>query len=194
MVELKELLQTKDADALRAVKLWMFQENLRLEQERMALAEERESIERERAELEQLKERFTKERVRLRDELDALNHKTVIERKKLREDNLFFEKKFAILQDGFRKLEEDRKQCEREKKSIERERKLLLEEAEAPIGSASAVALLFRNVNNPLALRKRYKDLLKIFHPDNLFGDGELAQQINKEYLRRKQEENRMAK
>ena len=56
-------------------------------------------------------------------------------------------------------------------------------------GSFTAVQLLFRGVNNPLALRKRYRDLIKIFHPDNLFGDGELAGQINKEYLKRKQEE-----
>ena len=33
------------------------------------------------------------------------------------------------------------------------------------------------------------RNLIKIFHPDNLFGDGELAGQINKEYLKRKQEE-----
>ena len=53
----------------------------------------------------------------------------------------------------------------------------------------TVVQLLFRGINNPLALRKRYRDLIKIFHPDNLFGDGELAGQINKEYLKRKQEE-----
>ena len=48
------------------------------------------------------------------------------------------------------------------------------------------VDILFRSIkNNPLALRKRYKDLLKIFHPDNLYGDGQLVQRINQEYLRR---------
>ncbi len=46
--------------------------------------------------------------------------------------------------------------------------------------------LLFRGATNPLALRKRYKDLMKIFHPDNLSGDGELVQMINREYNRRK--------
>jgi len=30
------------------------------------------------------------------------------------------------------------------------------------------VRMLFRGINNPLALRKRYRDLVKIFHPDNL--------------------------
>ena len=126
----------------------------------------------------------------LRDELDALNRRTVMERKRLKEESLFFEKKMAILQDGFRQLEEDRKK-------LEKERRLLREEEVSPKASdedgtentLTVVQLLFRGVNNPLALRKRYRDLIKIFHPDNLFGDGELAGQINKEYLKRKQEE-----
>ena len=88
------------------------------------------------------------------------------------------------------RLEEDRKK-------FEQERQILIEEAREQQatgqatgeGSFTAVQLLFRGVNNPLALRKRYRDLIKIFHPDNLFGDGELAGQINKEYLKRKQEE-----
>ena len=50
-------------------------------------------------------------------------------------------------------------------------------------------AVLFRGVSNPLALRKRYKDLLKIFHPDNLCGDAELVQMINREYEKRKKAE-----
>jgi hypothetical protein len=131
-------------------------------------------------------ERFQK----LRDELDELNRRTIMERKRLKEENLFFEKKMAILQEGFRQLEEDRKK-------FEQERQILIEEAreqqatgqDPGEGSFTAVQLLFRGVNNPLALRKRYRDLIKIFHPDNLFGDGELAGQINKEYLKRKQEE-----
>ena len=113
-----------------------------------------------------------------------------MERKRLREENLFFEKKMTILQDGFRQLEEDRKKFEQERQTLLKEaRERQTGEQELGEGSFTAVQLLFRGVNNPLALRKRYRDLIKIFHPDNLFGDGELAGQINKEYLKRKQEE-----
>ena len=56
------------------------------------------------------------------------------------------------------------------------------------IQSAELVDVLFRNVNNPLALRKRYRELVKIFHPDNMFGDEEMMQLINKEFQRRKEE------
>ena len=56
-------------------------------------------------------------------------------------------------------------------------------------GGGDIGQILFRSVNNSLGLRKRYRDLVKIFHPDNLFGDEELSQMINKEYLRRKRED-----
>ena len=50
----------------------------------------------------------------------------------------------------------------------------------AAIGSA--VGLLFRNATNPLTLRKRYKDLMKIFHPDNIAGDHDMVLIINRIY------------
>jgi len=167
MIDWEEIIRTESTEELKEAKLWLFQENMRLQQER--------------TELEQAKDKFLEERVTLRDELDALNRRTVMERKRLKEESLFFEKKMAILQDGFRQLEEDRKKLEKERR--------LLREEEVTENTLTVVQLLFRGVNNPLALRKRYRDLIKIFHPDNLFGDGELAGQINKEYLKRKQEE-----
>ena len=96
----------------------------------------------------------------------------------------------AFYERQFRQLEEDRKRFEQERQTLLKEaREQQAGEQEFGEGSFTAVQLLFRGVNNPLALRKRYRDLIKIFHPDNLFGDGELAGQINKEYLKRKQEE-----
>ena len=176
MIDWEEVIKTESTEELKEIKLWLFQENMRLEQER--------------TELEQARNKFLDERVKLRDELDELNRRTVMERKRLKEENLFFEKKMAILQEGFRQLEEDRKRFEQERQTLLKEaREQQSGEQEFGEGSFTAVQLLFRGVNNPLALRKRYRDLIKIFHPDNLFGDGELAGQINKEYLKRKQEE-----
>ena len=161
MIDWEEVIKAESTEELKEIKLWLFQENMRLKQERSEL-------EQERTELEQARNKFLDERVKLRDELDELNRRTIMERKRLKEENLFFEKKMAILQEGFRQQATGQAPGE---------------------GSFTAVQLLFRGVNNPLALRKRYRDLIKIFHPDNLFGDGELAGQINKEYLKRKQEE-----
>ena len=176
MIDWEEVIKAESTEELKEIKLWLFQENMRLKQER--------------TDLEQARNKFLDERVKLRDELDELNRRTVMERKRLKEENLFFEKKMAILQEGFRQLEEDRKKFERERQMLmEEAREQQTMEQESDEGSFTAVQLLFRGVNNPLALRKRYRDLIKIFHPDNLFGDGELAGQINKEYLKRKQEE-----
>lgn len=176
MIDWEEVIKAESTEELKEIKLWLFQENMRLEQER--------------TELEQARNKFLDERVKLRDELDELNRRTVMERKRLKEENLFFEKKMAILQEGFRQLEEDRKRFEQERQTLSKEaRERQNREQEFGEVSFTAVQLLFRGANNPLALRKRYRDLIKIFHPDNLFGDGELAGQINKEYLKRKQEE-----
>jgi len=172
MIDWEEILRTESVEELKKVKRWLFQENMR--------------IENERKDLEQAQDKFLKERVKFRDEMDTLNRRTVLERKRLKEENLFFDKKMAILQAGFQQLEEDRKTFERQKQNYVHEEKV---RRECVIESGDIVEVLFRSVNNPLALRKRYRDLVKIYHPDNLFGDEELAQMINKEFLRRKKEE-----
>lgn len=127
---------------------------------------------------------------------DSLDKRTVFEKQRLKEEHLFFEKKLEILKDGFRNLEEERKRFEIEKRMLEEEIARLKEKtqnmqertyASATMGNVAEV--LFRNVNNPLALRKRYRDLIKIFHPDNPFGDEELVQQINREFVKRKSKE-----
>lgn len=42
--------------------------------------------------------------------------------------------------------------------------------------------LFFSGVRNEGALKKRYKDLIKIFHPDNEAGDNNTLLEINREY------------
>lgn len=174
MIDWEEIIKAENMDELKEAKLWLFQENMRLENERNEFIQSR--------------DKFFKERVKLRDELDDLNRRTVLERKRLKEENLFFEKKMMILQDGFRKLEEDRRSFEKEKRAMRAEIDRL-QEMNMESSANDTAEVLFRSVNNPLALRKRYRDLVKIFHPDNMFGDEELVQQINKEFVRRKKED-----
>lgn len=161
MIDWDAISKAETDDVLREAKLWLFQENIRLENERRELAASQ--------------KKFLEERVQLQKELDELNRRTVMERKRLREENLFFEKKMAILQDGFRQLDEDRRSFEKQKsQKIQKT---------AP---DDVITRMFSGITNPLALRKRYKELAKIFHPDNTYGDEELLQMINREYLRRK--------
>ena len=173
MIDWEEIAGAGDEDKLKNAKLWLFQENIRLENEKK--------------ELEASREKFLSERIKFRNELEELNRRTVQERKRLREENLFFEKKLAILQEGFRQLEEDRKILEKQKKGLSQVRQQTHNQEEILV-SESTVRRLFAGINNSLALRKRYRDLIKIFHPDNLFGYEELVQMINREFLRRKEE------
>ena len=176
MIDWEEIIKAESVEDLRDAKLWLFQENMRLQKEQK--------------ELDTAKDKFLKERVRLRDEMDELNRKTVIERKRLKEESMFFDKKMEILKAGFLQLEQDRKILERERRDFEQEKfEQISEQYESECVSEDAVSLLFRNANNPLALRKRYRDLIKIFHPDNLFGDAELTLSINKEFSRRRDQQ-----
>lgn len=176
MIDWEEVNRAENVDELRSAKLWLFQENIRLQNERK--------------ELEATQEKFLNERVRFRREMDELNRRTVLERKRLKEENLFFEKKMAILENGFRQLEEDRRALDRQKKELENEERTSRQAVrEKDSLTEETAAVLFRGTNNYLALRKRYKDLVKIFHPDNLYGDEELVQMINREYLKRRKKE-----
>ena len=172
MINWEEIAQTDNTDKLKDAKLWLFRENIRLETEKKEFYETR--------------DRFLNERLVYQRELDSLNRRTVQERQRLREENLFFEKKMAILQEGFRQLGEDRRAFEQKLKQEEAGRRL--QGRKSSSASEDIAKRLFKGINNVLVLRKRYKDLTKIYHPDNLFGDEELMQLINREYLRRKEE------
>lgn len=179
MIDIEELLKTESDEELRELKLFLFKENIRLENERREIADHREKLIRERAQF--------------RMEMDMLNHRIVMEKKRIKDDNIFFDKKMDILKEGFRQLDLDRQKFIMEKNRFENEREFFRSSANSYSGSntgAEDIAkALFRGVSNPLTLRKRYKDLLKIFHPDNLCGDAELVQMINREYEKRKRAE-----
>lgn len=146
---------------LQALKIWLFSENIRIQAEQKKLLE--------------MENRLLKERMQFQEEMKILNQKVTASRQRLRQDEQFFEKKMEILKDGFNNLEADRKAFEREKEAFRRSAR------EADV-STEEKGVFFAGVRNQLALKKRYKDLLKIYHPDNLAGDKEIMQRIGKEY------------
>ena len=173
-MDIEAILAAESDEALKELKTFLFKENIRLKNEQK--------------ELDDYKERLLRERAQFRMEMDMLQHKAVLEQKRIKDDNKFFEKKMDILKEGYRQLDEDKRRLEKEKQRFRLEKEL--REGEIRVsGMGDVASALFRGVTNPLALRKRYKDLLKIFHPDNLCGDAELVQMINREYERRKRAE-----
>lgn len=171
MGKIEEILGQASEEELQELKAWLFRENIRLE----ASAKE----------LKQMQEQFLKEKVQFQEEMKLLNRKVVGERQRLKEESQFFEKKMEILQNGFRQLDLDRRRLDKEWARLHAEKELLDEHL--IYGSHTEVSVFFQGVSNPLALKKRYKDLIKIFHPDNVAGDKDVIQRINKEYERLKE-------
>lgn len=165
--EFIDILINGTEDELQQLKAFLFKENIRLELERK--------------ELEELKMRVFQDRERLRIESDEVNQHIVIERKRLKEEQQFFEKKMDILRNGFEALEADRKALKDAKREFEYD-KADFSGSIKKLQNQDFVVYMFQGVNNILSLKKRYKDLLKIFHPDNMGGDHEMVLAINSVY------------
>lgn len=129
-------------------------------------------------------EKFLKERLTFQEEMKALNRKVLEERKRLKDESSFFDKKLQILQNGFQQLDMDRRKFEREKKQFESQKKYSSYSSTSSSGGyyKGNTPEFFKGVNNILGLKKRYRDLLKIFHPDNVCGDSDTVLEINKQY------------
>ena len=126
------------------------------------------------------------EKEQFQSEMKSWNHKMSHERKRLKADNEFFEKKMEILQRGFAQLDMDRRRLQKERAKFEAQKEIMQQPFYG--GGYGEVSAFFRGVKNSLALKKRYKDLIKIFHPDNVAGDKEIIQMINREYDKLKRE------
>ena len=154
-------------DELNQLKAFLFKESIRLDMERK--------------DIEELRDKTLKEREQLRIESDEVNQRIVIERKRLKDEQKFFDKKMNILKNGFEALEADRKAVKRAREQLEQDRAGFYE-GRSHLQNEEAAALLFTGVNSYMGLKKRYKDLLKIFHPDNINGDSQMVLVINKLY------------
>ncbi len=165
-------LQEAGEDELAKLKLWLFHENMRVRSEQQELKDERETFERE---VRQVKQKISSENKMLehRESRCALEEKLIAD-------------KWQALKRGFDELDEDRRALKRMEKNIMDERRRLEADLRAlgnsEMGRLSQVTVFFRGVNDSLSLKKRYRDLLKIFHPDNVAGDKETVISITEEY------------
>lgn len=153
-------------DSLQELKAWLFRENIRL-----ATAA---------AELDEKQGKFEQEKKRFQEEMKILNRKMTAEQRRIKKDNQLVAEKLEIIKDGFQKLDMDRRRMEKEWARLTAEKEFM--EEHGLYDGLPEVSVFFHGVKNPLTLKKRYKDLTKIFHPDNLAGDTEIIQKINREY------------
>lgn len=155
-------------DPQNEIKHWLFLENVRLQQERQELTEER--------------QQFTKEKNSFEREKRSYQSALDVQEKRLLRQKELFEKQWQIMENELRRIAKDKATIEREKENL----KKLQNQARntAHVGESR----FFAGISGPVGLKKRYRELLKIYHPDNEGGDDATVLLINQEYksLKRK--------
>ncbi len=92
-----------------------------------------------------------------------------------------FELKWDLLIQETQRLANDKKQFELKKKFYEQVHVHSVESYEAQDNIVHG-EMFFSGVSTQKALKKRYKDLIKIYHPDGESGDNATVAEINREY------------
>ena len=99
----------------------------------------------------------------------------------LKSQSVLFDQKWEILERETRQLTLDKEKFNREKLMY---RDKVYREARRSMSNAENVKIFFRGVDDTESVKKRYRALLKIYHPDNMNGDNDLVLAINEEYER----------
>lgn len=148
---------------------WCFSQAVEIEHTKSVLEEQRKCLEKEREQL-----RWD------REEFEQMKQS----RKKLMEtESRIFAMKLDVLKREYSKLAAEKQYVEKKKR----------ENGAGPDTGAKGAAsgkssdvkygtIFFNGVFDEASLKKRYKDLMKIYHPDNAAGDTTVLQEINMEY------------
>ena len=106
--------------------------------------------------------------------------------KMIEQRELQFDLKWDLLIKETEKLTKDKKEFEAER------RKLFFEKCASFDDNDNIIhgEMFFSGVSDAKSLKKRYKDLIKIYHPDSESGDNATVLEINREYDELKQSMN----
>lgn len=168
--EMFERLEAADDEALKEIKLWLFKESIRLRDEQHQLEMDRRD--------------FLNERENTREENRRYEEHLATRTRQLSREEDLIAQKHEVIKRGFEELDRDRQALNAREVSL-RAREAQLEERIAYTPDSSEVNdVLFRGADNILLIKKRYKDLMKMFHPDCLGGDTEMVKSLNRTYDR----------
>lgn len=171
-------------EELEKYKVQLFKENVRLRTDRSEIEEMSEQLDVQHKKLKDEWGKVAAERAAIAEEAKKMREDIAKERKKLETDMIFFQKKQIMLDRGFKQLDSDRVALEVEKEEF----RIIKEAAEKNKSLRQTRSLtyrqgiFFKGITTEDGLKKRYKDLVKIFHPDNISGDKDTLQQITHEY------------
>ncbi len=161
MAEEFEMTQQLSEDEIEYKKRWVFEQIIKINEKDKELEDERKLIEIQKGMLERQKRR------------------NLLLSKQLENQKNLFDQQWQIMENGFHQLALDKERFEREKLVY---RDTVYREARRGMNYSENVKLFFKGVDDTTSLKKRYKELLKIFHPDNTHGDSQLIQAIMSEY------------
>lgn len=169
----EQILDAQSEEELKKMKLFLFQEQVKIQAKKDELLE--------------LGHELLEERKALERERHLLNLKIEAEKKRFQDNELFMAKKQHIIENAYQQLAVDKKVLECERLNFEHEKRMFIKQRQASkvekrMDVSFDGADFFGGVDNQLALRKRYKDLLKIYHPDNRCGDTKTLLKIQTEY------------
>ena len=146
---------------LNEKKKWLFKESIRIETDKINIEDERKVMEIQKG------------------LLQRQQSKNMLLKKQLENQKNLFDKQWQILEIETRKLVSDQQKFEQDKLKYKDK---VYREARKNMSSTVSSKMFFKGVEDIRSLKKRYKELLKIYHPDNMHGDNSLIQEINIEY------------
>lgn len=169
--ELLARLESSEEGELKELKLWLFRESIRLRDEKH--------------DFEMEKRDFLNERENTREENRRYEEHLALRGRQLRRDEELIGQKHEIIKRGFEELDRDRQAVIARENAV-RAREAQLQESMKNYSPDSREVndVLFRGADNILLLKKRYKDLMKMFHPDCPGGDTEMVKSLNRTYDR----------
>lgn len=117
--------------------------------------------------------------VERRKELDTRERALRTKESDLARRQSLFDMQWKLLEKELLQLADDRDKLRREKELMKQSADRNHDDISINDGRAK---IFFLGVHDLLSLKKRYRDLLKIFHPDSMNGDVNAMQAINREY------------
>lgn len=123
---------------------------------------------------------------RIMRELDRREKVLELRKEELDKKEHMFNMQWKLLEHELSVFAEEKEAFKKEKRNQKYQEDLEKEKRLFKSGTKNNAGIFFLGVNDELSLKKRYRDLLKMFHPDNMCGDVNAMQEINKEYARLK--------
>ncbi len=168
----------KGQDEAKQFEQWCFKQTVEIEHKKQELEDEKKQIEIEKRKLDE-------ERRSIEVERRALIRMQEMDKARVKQEQHLFDMKWKILEEELAKLAEEKKQVQRQKEFYSKVQDYESGNSHSRSYTSTGVIkgeLFFVGVTDESSLKKRYKDLIKIYHPDNLAGDTGTIQEINREY------------